>query len=185
VTSHYRRIALGVLIGFLPALPAGCGGSTGGGGNGNEAVIVIPDNNHGSTGCSGGVTTQELAAQVVALANNERAAAGLAALTVNPTLQAVAEAYAEQMVTQGFIGHTDPAGNSVDDRVTAAGYTWIAVGENLAYGPCTAEDAIDGWMNSEGHRANILNAVFTETGVGAYPGSDYPMYWVHVFATPL
>ncbi len=185
MTSRWLQIALGVMIGFLPALTAGCGASGGGAGNGNDGIIVVPDNNNGSTGCSGAATTQELAAQVVVLANAERANAGVAALTVNPTLQAVAEAYAEQMVTQGFIGHTDPAGNSIDDRVTAAGYSWIAVGENLAYGPCTAEDAINGWMNSEGHRANILNAVFTETGVGAYPGPDYPMYWVHVFATPL
>jgi uncharacterized protein YkwD len=94
----------------------------------------------------------------------------------------VAQDYAQRMATEGFIGHTDPEGNNVDERVFNAGYDWIAVAENLAYGPCTAEWSVEGWMDSEGHRSNILNTLLTETGVGVYRGGAYEMYWVQVFA---
>jgi uncharacterized protein YkwD len=168
-----------VVVGFSLIAAAGCGAAAPGG-----VVLVGPTDGDDQSTCSDAVSTTQLAAQVVTLANAERANAGVAPLAVDSTLTAVAEAYAEAQATQGFTGHTDPAGHGVGDRVSSAGYNWIAVGENLAYGPCTAESAIEGWMNSEGHRANILNSLFTETGVGVYRGGVYPTYWVQVFADP-
>lgn len=158
----------------------GCGVSVGGGTGGN--VVVIDPN--GDATCSDEYSTAELAAQAVALGNTERAAAGAGPLAVDPVLQAVAQAYAEIQAAQGFIGHTDLNGDTVDGRLNNAGYAWTAVGENLAYGPCTAEDVVQGWMNSEGHRTNLLRSVFTHTGLGVYRGGEHRMYWVQVFATP-
>ena len=158
---------------------SGCNAAAGLGGGG---IIVVPVYSEVEPTCSDELTTTELAAQVVALGNIQRAEAGAAALVADATLTAVAEDYARTMATQGFIGHTDPEGNSVGDRVSNAGYEWIALAENLAYGPCTAERAIEGWMDSEGHRTNLLNPVYFETGVGVYRGGAYGMYWVQVFA---
>ena len=76
------------------------------------------------------------------------------------------------MATQGFIGHTDPSGNTARERVTNSGYAWMAIGENLAFGICTAQAAVDGWMKSEGHRENLLYPDFTHTGLGVYRGRE-------------
>ncbi|MBN1514520.1 MAG: CAP domain-containing protein [Phycisphaerae bacterium] len=169
-------LAVGVALSF----GTGCGVSVGGGTAGG--VITIDPN--GDSACSDEYSTAELAAQAVALGNTERAAVGVAALAVDPVLQAVAQAYAEIQAAQGFIGHTDLNGDTVDGRLNNAGYAWTAVGENLAYGPCTAEDVVQGWMNSEGHRTNLLRSVFTHTGLAVYRGGEHRMYWVQVFATP-
>jgi uncharacterized protein YkwD len=78
------------------------------------------------------------------------------------------------------MSHTGSDGSSPGDRITRAGYTWSAYGENVAYGYATPEQVMNGWMNSPGHRANILNCSFKEIGVGlAQPGS----YWTQDFGT--
>jgi uncharacterized protein YkwD len=160
----------------VSAVPAGAGQT--------EVTVVESPSDGGDTSCSEEYTTAELAAQAVELGNAARIDNGVPALTVSAVLTAVAEDYAERMALEGFTGHEDPEGNSVRERVEAAGYDWIAVAENLAYGPCTAERAIEGWLNSEGHRANLLSPLLTETGMGVYRGGPERMYWVHVFADP-
>jgi uncharacterized protein YkwD len=180
IRDFLLRVAIGSISAFL-AVGAGCG-AVGSGGGGEGGTIVEPPSPDDGSACSDEYTMAELAAQAVALGNAERAQAGTPALVVDATLQAVAEDYAEGMATQGFIGHTDPDGNTVRERVLNAGYDWIAVAENLAYGPCTAERAVEGWMDSEGHRTNLLNPTYIDTGVGVYHGGAYEMYWVQVFA---
>lgn len=118
--------------------------------------------------------------RVVRLVNSERGKNGCAPLTVNAKLTQAAQAHSEDMATHRTMSHTGSDGSSPGERITAAGYSWSAYGENVAYGYNTPESVMTGWMNSPGHRANILNCAFKEIGVGyAQPGN----YWTQDFAT--
>lgn len=104
-------------------------------------------------------------------------------MSLQPLLNQAAQAHAETMASTGQFSHTiNNLGPS--DRVTAAGYSWRAVGENIAYGYSTPAAVMTGWMNSSGHRANILGANYTELGVGMVKDSKGRAYWVQVFARP-
>ena len=94
--------------------------------------------------------------------------------------------YADNMANYDFFAHEGLDGLSVDGRVTAEGYTWSHVGENIAAGYFSAESVIDGWMNSEGHCKNMMNANFTEVGLACTVNGDstYKTYWVQNFAKP-
>lgn len=170
-------IKLGSVAGlFVAGLLLACSGGGGGGGRG-ELINL-------GRACPEFDPVVETAEAVV-LTNDERARAGVGSLTGNPTLNAVAENYAMSMATQDFTGHVNPyTGEDAGDRVTVAGYAWIAVAENLAYGPCSADSAVNGWMTSPGHRENMLGAVYTEIGIGVYHGGPEETYWVQVLATP-
>ncbi|RMI30185.1 CAP domain-containing protein [Nocardia stercoris] len=87
------------------------------------------------------------------------------------------------MRDQGFFSHTDPDGTDPGDRIAAAGYTWQAYGENIAQGQADANAVVTAWMNSPGHRANILNCGFTQIGIGIADGSGGP-WWTQDFGTP-
>ncbi|MFC4333513.1 CAP domain-containing protein [Streptomyces andamanensis] len=120
------------------------------------------------------------AAQILALVNNERAKAGCSALTANPALAAAAQAHSEDMAAHRNMSHTGSDGSAPGDRITAAGYTWSTYGENVAYGYTDAAQVMAAWMNSPGHKANILDCAFKEIGVGlAQPGG----YWTQDFGT--
>lgn len=124
-------------------------------------------------------------AEVLVLVNEERAAVGLAPLTQNATLAAQAEQYACEMVYYNFFDHVNPVtGSTLADRSADFGYEYQVIGENLAAGPRTPNDVVNAWMNSEGHRANILDVRFTELGVGVREGGNYGLYWVQEFGTP-
>ena len=90
------------------------------------------------------------------------------------------------MATNNYFSHTGSDGSTFDSRISATGYSYRMAGENIAAGAATAEAVMELWMNSPGHRANILNCGYTQIGVGyAYnAGSDYGHYGTHVFATP-
>lgn len=130
--------------------------------------------------------------QVVALTNQARADNGLPPLTANPLLMAAAQKHADAMAANAFFDHTNPkTGAQPSDRVTAEGYRWSVVAENIAAGDVTPADVVAGWLKSPGHRANILNKDVREIGVGyvfkpndTFPGpTGYGHYWVQVFAT--
>jgi len=119
-------------------------------------------------------------AQVVQLVNSERSKAGCSPLTVNAKLTKAAQAHSEDMAAHRTMSHTGSDGSSPGDRITAAGYSWSMYGENVAYGYSTPQSVMTAWMNSPGHRANILNCSFKEIGVGyAGPGD----YWTQDFGT--
>ncbi|MFD5553905.1 CAP domain-containing protein [Streptomyces sp. NPDC127068] len=127
-----------------------------------------------------------LIAQVTALVNAQRVRVGCRPVTVDPRLNRAAARHSQDMGLRGYFGHASPEGRSVGDRVTAAGYAWSVVGENVAAGPRTARAAMDGWMASPGHRANILHCPFTHMGLGvdrAAEAADGP-HWTQVFARP-
>ncbi|WP_405446203.1 CAP domain-containing protein [Streptomyces erythrochromogenes] len=149
----------------------GSGGSGGGGG--------------GSTGGGGGGGTVNGDAEsaVLALVNKERAAAGCGALTSNPKLSAAARGYSDTMARAGVMSHTGPDGSTMTSRVEAAGYKWSNLGENIARGQADADAVMKAWMNSSGHRANILNCAFKEIGIGVHKGDGGP-WWTQNFGAP-
>ncbi|KOU38395.1 CAP domain-containing protein [Streptomyces sp. WM6378] len=121
------------------------------------------------------------ASEVVALTNAERAAAGLRPLAADPGLSSVAQAYSADMATRGFYSHTSPEGLAPWDRARAAGCTHRGIGENIACGQRTAAEVVQGWMNSPGHRANILKTDFSHIGVGYAGGGRAGTYWTQLF----
>ncbi len=149
---------------------------------------VESSDNLDSTGSAPGT---ELINQVVELTNAERAKAGLQPLELDLQLVDAAQDHSGDMAQDDFFSHTGADGSSVGSRVTDTGYQYSTVGENIAAGQTTAAEVVEGWMNSPGHRANILNANFTEIGIGyEYLANDtgsvnYNHYWTQVFGTPL
>ncbi|MFF7091100.1 sigma-70 family RNA polymerase sigma factor [Streptomyces rubradiris] len=123
-------------------------------------------------------------AQVVALVNEERAAAGCGPVTEDPQLDRAAQGHSDDMAARGFFDHTNPDGAGPGERVTAAGYRWSTYGENIARGQQTPRAVMDSWMHSPGHRANILNCSFKNIGVGVHNGSGGP-WWTQNFGAKL
>ncbi|MGW7458684.1 CAP domain-containing protein [Streptomyces sp. NPDC054797] len=118
-------------------------------------------------------------AAVLALVNQERAQAGCGPVRANPPLAALAGAFSRDMAVRGFFSHTDPDGNSPWDRATNAGLSGLG-GENIARGQGDAEAVMKAWMNSPGHKANILNCEFRTLGVGAHFAAGGP-WWTQDF----
>jgi uncharacterized protein YkwD len=119
------------------------------------------------------------AAQVLALVNEERAKVGCSAVAANSALTELAQNYSEDMAARGFFDHTDPDGRTPWDRAERAGISNLG-GENIARGQADAAAVMDAWMNSPGHRANILNCDFKTLGVGVEFGSGGP-WWTQNF----
>lgn len=122
---------------------------------------------------------RDLAEQVIELVNAERDKEGRAPLSMNETLMEGCEIRAEELL-EAF-SHTRPDGTSCF-TVLKGQYAYSTVGENIAYGQTSPEDVMNSWMNSSGHRANILNAEFEEIGVGCYVKGSRK-YWVQLFGT--
>ncbi|MGW5607819.1 CAP domain-containing protein [Streptomyces sp. NPDC003753] len=126
------------------------------------------------------VTSEAAAeAEVLKLVNQERAKVGCSPVTPNGPLRKLAEAFSEDMAARNFFDHTDPDGKDPWQRAAVLGITDLG-GENIARGQATPQDVMDAWMNSPGHRANILNCDFTTLGVGVHLGSGGP-WWTQDF----
>jgi uncharacterized protein YkwD len=123
---------------------------------------------------------------VVELINAQRATAGLSALSAQGQLGSAAQLHSEDMACNNYFSHSGLDSSTVATRIERQGYNWSAAGENIGAGYSSPESVVSGWMNSEGHRANILNTDFTEIGIGYAFGadSDYGAYWTAVFARP-
>ncbi len=135
------------------------------------------------------IATEQFDHRLLELVNQERSKRGLKSLSLSQKLDQAADQYANRMASGDFFSHTDPENAStVSTRVTEFGYQWKTVGENIAAGQTSAEEVFNAWMNSSGHRANILNPNYTHIGVGyAYLANDtgkfnYKHYWTQVFA---
>ncbi len=107
-------------------------------------------------------------------------------LRLNSLLGRAALGHSEDMAGNGFFGHDGSDGSTVMVRATRAGYAGRAIGENVAAGQATPEAAVDGWVKSPPHCANLMNAVFTEMGIAfvVNPASPTGIYWTQVFGTP-
>ncbi|TQS00204.1 CAP domain-containing protein [Paenibacillus ottowii] len=122
------------------------------------------------------LSKSQFAAEVVKLVNNERSQKGLKPLTSNTKLTEVALAKAKDMSTNNYFSHTSPTYGSPFDMMKKFGVTYTYAGENIAMGQKTPQEVMTAWMNSQGHRENILKAEYTQIGVAYYNG-----YWVQEF----
>jgi uncharacterized protein YkwD len=135
-------------------------------------------------------TNQDVTNRVIELTNQERSKAGLQALKFERRLTTAALRHSQDMALQDYFSHKQPNGGTPGDRIKATGYQWSSYAENIAVGMSTPEAVVAGWMNSPGHRANILNPKLQEIGVGYYFLADDTgkvddhHYWTQVFAAP-
>lgn len=134
----------------------------------------------GSSNSGSYTSDQDYINQVVALVNQEREAYGLSALATDTSLMNAAQTRSVEIVST--FSHTRPDGRRCFTAFTEAGYSGRTMGENIAAGQRSPEEVVTAWMNSEGHRANILNSSFTVIGVGfTRTDSSYRTYWVQAF----
>lgn len=122
--------------------------------------------------------------QVFRLVNEERTSRGIAALTMNSTLTDLAILKSRDMRDNNYFGHTSPTYGTPGEMLDRFGVNNRAYGENIAAGQATPEDVMRVWMNSAGHRANILDPRFTDIGVGYVAGTEtsrYRTYWTQLF----
>jgi uncharacterized protein YkwD len=106
-------------------------------------------------------------------------------VTLSGTLAGVAVGHASDMADKNYFEHVDPAGQSPADRVRAVGYSEKLVGENIAFGPKSVDEVVQGWLDSPGHCENIMDPRFVEMGLGLAVGhAKRGLYWVQVLAEP-
>lgn len=126
--------------------------------------------------------------RVVQLTNIERQKVGLPPLKFNSQLARAAQEHTNNMAKGDFFSHSNPNGSSMGSRISATGYPFAYAAENIHAGGATPEEAVNGWMNSPGHRRNILSKKAKEIGVGYYFLANdggkvkYKHYWTQVFA---
>ncbi|MET9095175.1 sigma-70 family RNA polymerase sigma factor [Streptomyces cyaneofuscatus] len=118
--------------------------------------------------------------QVLQIVNTERAKEGCGPVTSNDLLATAAQRHSADMAAQDYFSHTSLDGRDPGDRITAAGYRWSTYGENIAKGQRTPADVMRAWMDSPGHRANILNCSFKEMGIGKVDSGGGPV-WTQKF----
>ena len=119
--------------------------------------------------------------EVLNLVNKERKANGLKPLTLNKELSNVANIKSRDMIEKGYFDHTSPTYGSPFDMMKKFNISYNTAGENIAMGQKTPSEVMNSWMNSSGHRANILNSTYTELGVGIQKDSNGTIYWTQMF----
>lgn len=124
-------------------------------------------------------TKADFLSQVVALVNVERKKAGLAPVSASSSLNSAAAIRAKEIITS--FSHTRPDGTSCFTVLAQLNISYKTCGENIAAGQTTPEEVMKGWMNSAGHRANIMNPSFRKLGVGYVQGGSYKHNWVQLF----
>ena len=107
-------------------------------------------------------------------------------LTWNRQLACAARAHSRDMAERDYVAHNSPEGTTPADRTENTGYDYLTVGENIAAGQWSPEMAVEGWMGSDGHCANLMRASYKELGVGyaQNPDTTYSFYWTQVFGNP-
>lgn len=125
------------------------------------------------------------ALEVLRLVNVERKKNGLNELVLSHTLNGIATKKAEDMRDRNYFDHNSPTYGSPFEMLQQFGVDYQSAGENIAAGQKSAQNVMNDWLNSSGHRANILNKNYTELGVGYVEGGSYGTYWVQLFTKPL
>lgn len=160
--------------------------------------VDLPDGNHGQSTNnnsssdeieSGSNKVEEVdssseALEVLRLVNIERKKQGLNELVLNHTLNGIATEKAKDMRDNNYFSHESARYGSPFDMLQRFGVHYQSAGENIAAGQRSAQQVMTDWMNSSGHRANILNKNYTELGVGYVEGGSYGTYWVQTFIKP-
>lgn len=143
--------------------------------NNNESDINKP---------SGDVTNgnfDSFQREVLKLVNEERNKAGLKPLTLNSNLSNIATIKSQDMINKNYFSHTSPTYGSPFDMMKKFGVSYKTAAENIAKGQTTPQQVMNSWMNSSGHRSNILNPNFTQLGVGVAKSSNGTIYWTQMF----
>lgn len=158
----------------------------------NNNTATTPNNNQSSqnekpatppTSSKPSTTTSDVNAfeqEVVKLTNAERTKAGLSPLQTDDKLMAAAREKSQDMQSNNYFSHTSPTFGSPFDRMKALGIAYKSAGENIAQGQRSPQEVVQAWMDSPGHRANILNGKFTHIGVGYVKSGNY---WTQQFIT--
>ncbi len=158
--------------------------------------VELPDGSTGASTSESGtgdsdaqkseVTQAEMtqAEAVLKLVNQERKKAGVPELTLSQKLTDIAYTKAKDMADKNYFSHQSPTYGSPFDMLKQFGVSYTYAGENIAAGQKTAEEVMNSWMNSSGHKANILNKNYTQLGVGFYRGGQYGTEWVQLFIKP-
>lgn len=141
-------------------------------------VLQIPDRSTPTTPPNSVSTFEK---RVLDLTNAERAKAGLAPLKLNAELSRVARFKSQDMRDRNYFSHTSPTYGSPFTMMRNFGIRFTAAGENIAAGYTTPESVVKGWMNSPGHRQNIMNPSYNKLGVGYAAGGSYRHYWTQMF----
>lgn len=123
--------------------------------------------------------------EVVKLVNEERRTRGLEPLKIHKPLSKLAERKSQDMADHQYFSHTSPNYGSPFDMMRQFEFQFRSAGENIAAGQRSPAQVVEGWMNSDGHRANILHKSFTHIGVGYVEGGSYGTYWTQLFMTPM
>ncbi len=123
--------------------------------------------------------------EVIRLVNVERSKKGLGALQANWELSRVARYKSQDMANKGYFSHTSPTYGSPFAMMENFGIRFSSAGENIAYGQRTPAEVMKGWMNSAGHKANILSPSYTQIGVGLAKNKSGTSYWTQMFIKPL
>ena len=149
--------------------------------NNNNQGGNIENNNQNNNNSTNTSDFSKEQVEVLNLVNKERAAQGLKPLTLNKELSRVATLKSKDMNDKNYFDHTSPTYGSPFDMMKTFNISYKAAGENIAMGQRTPSEVMTDWMNSSGHRANILNSNFTELGVGIYKGANGTIYWTQMF----
>ncbi len=147
--------------------------------NNNKPESNKPDDNNNS-----GSTNENFSAyqkEVVDLVNIERSKAGLNPLTLDSSISNVATKKSQDMIDNNYFSHNSPTYGSPFDMLKKFGISYKTAGENIAMGQKTPKEVVNAWMNSEGHRKNIMNPNFSKIGVGVAQKSGGSIYWTQIF----
>ena len=149
--------------------------------NKNGSTTVTTQNNANSTNKTDVASSpSELEKELLTLINQKRAAYGLSKLSFDTALQKTARAKAEDLVANNYFSHNSPTYGTPFEMMQSFGVTYRTAGENIA-GNSTLEGAVNAWMNSEGHRENILNNAYNLTGIGVVKSDTYGYVMVQMF----
>lgn len=165
------------IIGFLLAatMLAGCNAATG--------ATPIEVKAVSSTGRTGVASTRN-AGPALALTSAQRGRAGLPAVSASGSLMRAAQAHATFMARNGIMGHIGSGGSTMSQRIKASGYRACFAAENVAYGQSTADEVVVAWMNSPGHRRNMLDRRATQAAVASAIDGAGRVYWAMLLARP-
>ena len=148
-------------------------------------LFAVPEVDHFTRATTGLRDVGRARAEMLAQVNELRRKAGVRELKMSPDLQQAAQAHAQDMLARGYFAHKSPSGTSVRERSREAGYAWTTIGENIAEGQMSVKEVVTTWMNSPGHRRNILDTNFRDLGIGLVIGKgrngEYRVIWVQNF----
>jgi uncharacterized protein YkwD len=150
------------------------------------STLAIPATTGGTTAPAPTTSSPTVANDIVRYTNDQRARNGLPAFVASTRLMQAARLHAQQMAEYQRMDHTINGAQypTLQSRLDAVGYVYSSAAENVAWNSQSAQSVVTGWMNSPGHRANILNPGLTEIGTAMARSARGERYWIQVFGTP-